>query len=151
MVEVLLARGADPNKARTGSVFTPCYIAAAKGHAGVVELLLARGADPNKACTDHGATPCWAAAAEGRVEIVRLLVAHGASLRAMPPLHPATPPALATYLNGAHEWTPLHVAADARDVAALRALLRDARVGGCLLYTSPSPRDQRGSRMPSSA
>ena len=25
------------------------------------------------------------------------------------------------------------------------------RAGGCLLYTSPSPRDQRGSRMPSSA
>ena len=24
-------------------------------------------------------------------------------------------------------------------------------VGTCLLYTSPSPRDQRGSRMPSSA
>ena len=27
----------------------------------------------------------------------------------------------------------------------------DARAGACLLYTSPSPRDQRGSRMPSSA
>ena len=26
-----------------------------------------------------------------------------------------------------------------------------ARLQGCLLYTSPSPRDQRGSRMPSSA
>ena len=26
-----------------------------------------------------------------------------------------------------------------------------ATYGGCLLYTSPSPRDQRGSRMPSSA
>ena len=26
-----------------------------------------------------------------------------------------------------------------------------ATPGGCLLYTSPSPRDQRGSRMPSSA
>ena len=26
-----------------------------------------------------------------------------------------------------------------------------AKSGGCLLYTSPSPRDQRGSRMPSSA
>ena len=26
-----------------------------------------------------------------------------------------------------------------------------ARAEGCLLYTSPSPRDQRGSRMPSSA
>ena len=27
----------------------------------------------------------------------------------------------------------------------------EALDGGCLLYTSPSPRDQRGSRMPSSA
>ena len=26
-----------------------------------------------------------------------------------------------------------------------------ANLEGCLLYTSPSPRDQRGSRMPSSA
>ena len=26
-----------------------------------------------------------------------------------------------------------------------------AAISGCLLYTSPSPRDQRGSRMPSSA
>ena len=26
-----------------------------------------------------------------------------------------------------------------------------ALIGYCLLYTSPSPRDQRGSRMPSSA
>ena len=33
------------------------------------------------------------------------------------------------------------------------ALITDAVVEGarCLLYTSPSPRDQRGSRMPSSA
>ena len=29
--------------------------------------------------------------------------------------------------------------------------LTNELVGGCLLYTSPSPRDQRGSRMPSSA
>ena len=29
--------------------------------------------------------------------------------------------------------------------------LVDSAVGACLLYTSPSPRDQRGSRMPSSA
>ena len=29
--------------------------------------------------------------------------------------------------------------------------LRDADIDTCLLYTSPSPRDQRGSRMPSSA
>ena len=30
-----------------------------------------------------------------------------------------------------------------------KRIVRDA--GTCLLYTSPSPRDQRGSRMPSSA
>ena len=30
-------------------------------------------------------------------------------------------------------------------------LARDGDCGVCLLYTSPSPRDQRGSRMPSSA
>ena len=34
-----------------------------------------------------------------------------------------------------------------RGVLALDAL----QGAGCLLYTSPSPRDQRGSRMPSSA
>ena len=33
----------------------------------------------------------------------------------------------------------------------LRALLSMPTYDGCLLYTSPSPRDQRGSRMPSSA
>ena len=31
------------------------------------------------------------------------------------------------------------------------ARLKDAGIKNCLLYTSPSPRDQRGSRMPSSA
>ena len=34
------------------------------------------------------------------------------------------------------------------DSAEVRAMML---VEGCLLYTSPSPRDQRGSRMPSSA
>ena len=34
-------------------------------------------------------------------------------------------------------------------LALARALYGDADI--CLLYTSPSPRDQRGSRMPSSA
>ena len=45
----------------------------------------------------------------------------------------------------------------AREAAAVRVLLEvELPVGrglgiSCLLYTSPSPRDQRGSRMPSSA
>ena len=32
-----------------------------------------------------------------------------------------------------------------------QGIVPDMVVGTCLLYTSPSPRDQRGSRMPSSA
>ena len=42
--------------------------------------------------------------------------------------------------------------ADGKQASAeeLSGLLND-RGWGCLLYTSPSPRDQRGSRMPSSA
>ena len=39
----------------------------------------------------------------------------------------------------------------ARAEAQKVGLVGPATVGGCLLYTSPSPRDQRGSRMPSSA
>ena len=35
--------------------------------------------------------------------------------------------------------------------AAMIRNLVESRVDPCLLYTSPSPRDQRGSRMPSSA
>ena len=34
---------------------------------------------------------------------------------------------------------------------AYQAVIEDGDDDGCLLYTSPSPRDQRGSRMPSSA
>ena len=40
---------------------------------------------------------------------------------------------------------------DARDDDKGHKRRRRARGGDCLLYTSPSPRDQRGSRMPSSA
>ena len=36
-------------------------------------------------------------------------------------------------------------------LAGKKAFIFDAGTNGCLLYTSPSPRDQRGSRMPSSA
>ena len=43
---------------------------------------------------------------------------------------------------------------DAEDVVQatfVKAFLRLDQLKDCLLYTSPSPRDQRGSRMPSSA
>ena len=35
--------------------------------------------------------------------------------------------------------------------ASSNCIFSEDPFGGCLLYTSPSPRDQRGSRMPSSA
>ena len=38
------------------------------------------------------------------------------------------------------------------DTSRFKKIRKDvARIKTCLLYTSPSPRDQRGSRMPSSA
>ena len=39
----------------------------------------------------------------------------------------------------------------AADALRLRAAIADGKVSGCLLYTSPSPRDVEESRMPSSA
>ena len=41
--------------------------------------------------------------------------------------------------------------AASKQVVRLMGIERESMVIGCLLYTSPSPRDQRGSRMPSSA
>ena len=43
-------------------------------------------------------------------------------------------------------WTLLEKTLD-----RVKASIFDAPIISCLLYTSPSPRDQRGSRMPSSA
>ena len=51
----------------------------------------------------------------------------------------------------------LYASRSAEDAMELAADLAErgepvvVAAGGCLLYTSPSPRDQRGSRMPSSA
>ena len=73
LVELLLERGADPNKARTDTGETPCYAAAERGKLDVVRLLLERGADPNKARTDNGETPCIVAGRNGHDEVVEVL------------------------------------------------------------------------------
>ena len=49
---------------------------------------------------------------------------------------------------------PIALAANKSDLPSRQveaAAVRAAAASTCLLYTSPSPRDQRGSRMPSSA
>ena len=53
----------------------------------------------------------------------------------------------------AEEWLPkaMAVEPDNPEIPIVYAIEVHARNGDCLLYTSPSPRDQRGSRMPSSA
>ena len=57
-----------------------------------------------------------------------------------------------TVANNVLQWghvrmfSPFSMNSSSLGVAALKAQHED-----CLLYTSPSPRDQRGSRMPSSA
>ena len=50
--------------------------------------------------------------------------------------------------SGVHGITVLGVLGEAHKLTDAE---RDVVLSTCLLYTSPSPRDQRGSRMPSSA
>ena len=55
-------------------------------------------------------------------------------------------------LNGAGEAIILVGLSESEEGHSLEITLDDqGLVTSCLLYTSPSPRDQRGSRMPSSA
>ena len=56
---------------------------------------------------------------------MRLLVARGATLPPSAALLAGSPPTHAEYVRGARNWTPLHRAADARDLSALFALLRE--------------------------
>ena len=58
--------------------------------------------------------------------------------------------------SGSHPFKNLSlgqslIARETQNIVPLKSLLPDIPEYICLLYTSPSPRDQRGSRMPSSA
>ena len=71
---------------------------------------------------------CGGISAYKSLETIRLFKKNGAKIKTI-------------LTNSAKEFiTPLSVAS-----------LSQGKVYSCLLYTSPSPRDQRGSRMPSSA
>ena len=83
-------------------------------------------------------------------------VPEGIQLTPSDPLFEKDPYAVYARLRDA---APVHydgVSYTVSGYAEVAALLKDKRLtvdarSVCLLYTSPSPRDQRGSRMPSSA
>ena len=126
-----LAAGADVN-AKTGDGWSPLIYATYYGHKEIIELLIAAGADANVK-DSFGGNLLHYAASRGRKEVAELLVTAG------------------TEVNGKNKYglTPLNRAATRGHKETAELLI--ANGADCLLYTSPSPRDQRGSRMPSSA
>lgn len=78
ILELLLARGADPNAlSRNPMALRPLHSAASAGNLRNVELLLKAGADPN--ARQHGGwTPIHSAAQSGNAPVLQLLLEHGA-------------------------------------------------------------------------
>ena len=112
---------------------TLLHAAAGSGHLAMVKELLERGASVDLQ-TSLGCTALMDAASGGHPSIVLVLLQHSASIELLD-------------IDGV---AALMQAANRGREACVKALLR-AKANPCLLYTSPSPRDQRGSRMPSSA
>jgi ankyrin repeat protein len=84
VVTLLIAAGADVNKATGDDGYTPLHKAARNGHAGVVSVLIETvGVDLNAALTDGelvGVTPLFVAAQDNRLDVVTLLIAAGADV-----------------------------------------------------------------------
>jgi len=107
-VEVLLARGLDPN-AHEGQGATPLHLACSRGsNDATVEALLARGADV-RAIDAFGATPLHWAAIHQRVGAARLLLRSGADVNAR---------------AGQQAFTPLHAAAAEADLDFVELLIQ---------------------------
>ena len=91
-VELLLAAGADPNRANHAAGLTPLHGAALGGHVECLRLLLEKGGDPDR-CDNHGLTPLTRAAGKC-AECVQVLLDFGADPDAdfcgWGPLHVAT-------------------------------------------------------------
>ena len=130
LVRELLKRGASVDlPSSIGS--TALMDATAGGSLSIVLLLLQHSADPDLQDID-GWTALMSAAHKGYEACVKALLRAEAN----------------TDLQNIDGVTALMKAAYGGHEACVQALLR---AKACLLYTSPSPRDKRQSRMPSSA
>ena len=95
--------------------------------------------------------------AEGDTSMKNLLGGKGANLAEMASLGLPVPPGftltadVCTYYYDNNETYPKDMGAQIQTGLKHIEQLTGKTFGDCLLYTSPSPRDQRGSRMPSSA
>ena len=76
VVQLLLDKGADPNRADRVSGVTPLNEASDNGHKDVIQLLLDRGGDPNRA-DGIGWTPLYRATKNGHNDVVQLLLDRG--------------------------------------------------------------------------
>jgi cytohesin len=133
VLKLLIAAGADVNKARANYGSTPLHIAAQIGHAGVVSVLIETASvDLNAAMTDDklaGVTPLFLAAQNNRLDAVTLLIAAGADDNK------------ASVDDG---YTPLHMAAQEGHAGVVLALIETAGVdlnaaliGGVLAGITP--------------
>ena len=84
VLKLLVAAGADVNMVRVSDGCNPKFIAARKGHVGVVSVLLETpGVDLNAALTDDrdaGVTPSFLAADDNQLVVLKLLIAAGADV-----------------------------------------------------------------------
>ena len=146
-VTTLLNSGADPN-IPTKNGETPLLAASKNGHNEIVELLLKANVITNNqntlevttidnACqnnhlaVDPGFAPLLAAGKNSHNDIVELLLKANVNPN----------------IRNTNGETTIYLACERGHLAVVTTLLNY----GCLLYTSPSPRDRTRSRMPSSA
>ena len=136
--------------------------AAAAGNVEAVDELVKAGADVNVALPKSGFTAFHFAARQGKTKVVEQLLEAGVDVNAVMKTNKTggrnprkNMSALLIAIESGHLELALRLVelgADPNDqrsgFAPLHAI---SWVRNCLLYTSPSPRDQRGSRMPSSA
>ena len=133
--EVLIYAGANPIAGTRIGQYKPLHLAAKKGYADIIKILLDAGIDPNIKTSNSGSTALHLASGSGHTESVTSLLLAGAQV---------------IIRENAWGQTPLIFAAASNHVGVMHALI-DAGANPelpsnivCLLYTSPSPRDQRG-------